>query len=85
MRERERAESLRYEICVIKNLMSLLCDHFETKRYEKDVHMDWYSLQYKFTEYMELSYVILKKLNDTEESIKDLIDELYKTEKKGEN
>ena len=82
MRERERVESLDYELHVLNSLMSLLCDHFEAKRF-KEMSADWYSLQYKFQEYTDLSYTILKKLQDLESKTTELVKDLCKT-KEGE-
>ena len=76
-RERERAEEIQNEIYTLKSLMSILCDHFECKRFD-DLTADYYSLQYHFKEYTELAYTLLRKLGDTEEQIKILVTELYK-------
>ena len=76
-RERERAEKIQCEIYTIRNLVNLLCDHFECKRYNNQIE-DWYSLQHNFDEYRELIYTILKKLIDNEKDIKELVESLYK-------
>ena len=76
-RERERAEKIQCEIYTIRNLVNLLCDHFECKRCNNQIE-DWYSLQHNFEEYRELAYTILHKLIDNEKEIKELIKDLYK-------
>ena len=76
-RERERAEQIQQDICTIKSLTSLLCNHFECRRFD-DITKDWYSLQYHFKDYQELAYTLNKELSEVEEKIKILVDELYK-------
>lgn len=78
-REREREQkrfNVKY-IYIIRNLVNLLCDHFECKRYNNQIK-DWYSLQHNFEEYRELAYTILHKLIDNEKEIKELVESLYK-------
>lgn len=59
-------------------LTSILCDHFECKRFKNDLTADWYSLQYHFKEYTELTYTLLRKLDGVEEQVRILVNNLYK-------
>ena len=61
-RERERAEKIQCEIYTIRNLVNLLCDHFECKRYNNQIE-DWYSLQHNFDEYRRTYLYNTKEIN----------------------
>lgn len=73
-------EEIDYELQNAIDLLTLLGNHFETKR-DENVILDYYSIKKDLNEYTTLYYTIRDKLNKVNEKLAKLIKKELKEDK----
>lgn len=72
---REKVENLDLKNEITKDLVTLLDDHFNCKRFNDNKSLDYYSITRLFREYTTLNYVISKNIQEMGKDISELYKE----------